>query len=220
MAPHGHQEIELKRLLVGEGAADKLAAALGPVAAHKAQINHLFDTADRRLRQHRYSMRLRFENGTPILTSKGPSRQVGADTRARTEAEATIDARLAQSILEGKTDPVAVLRELATDAAFAELYRGLDDARAGRPLQSLGHFENQRRTIPVVLPDGLALDVEVDRTRFPDGRIDEEVEIEVPSDDVVAAVEAWLSQRAAAAGVMTRPSTPKIARFFAALGEK
>ena len=213
-----HQEIELKRLLVGPGAADRLLAALGPVQGEeKHQINHVFDTNDRRLQQHRYAVRLRLENGTPFLTVKGPSRSVGADTGTRAEAEAKIDRQVAGEVLAGRTDPVTALRGLAPDPAYAELWRGVEQARAGQPLHEIGHFENLRRTVAVRLPSGLALEVEVDRTRFSDGRIDEEVEIEVVGEDVVPEVEAWLAQVAAAAGVTTAPSTPKVARFYASL---
>jgi len=217
MTPEGHQEIELKRLLIGEGAAEKLVAALGTDAAHKQQINHVFDTDDFRLKAARHSVRLRFENGTPILTAKGPSRAVGTVTRARTEAESTIDPEVAARILAGAIDPVAALGERVSLDAFAELFRGLEEACGGRPLRAIGHFENWRRAVPVVLPGGLALEVEIDRTRFPDGHIDEEVEIEVPSDDMVPAVEAWLNERVAAAGITAQTSTPKVARFFAAI---
>jgi hypothetical protein len=165
MAQHiGYDEIELKRLLIGAGAADKLVAVLGPVPALKRQVNHVFDTEDRRLNRQRYSVRLRLEDGTPIVTAKGPSRGGG-----------------------------------------------------GRPLCEVGHFENQRRTVPVVRASGLALTVEIDRTRFPDGRVDDEIEIEIPSDDVVSEVEAWLDERAAAAGIAIGPSRSKDGRFFATL---
>ena len=61
-----HEEIELKRLLSGDAAADKLIAFLGQIAAQKKQINHVFDTDDRRLNQQRYAVRLRFEDDIPL----------------------------------------------------------------------------------------------------------------------------------------------------------
>ena len=208
-------EIELKRLLLGPAAADALIAALGPVAEHKHQLNHVFDTEDYRLRQHRHSVRLRFENGAPILTAKGPGRSLGAHTSARTEAEATIDSTIAADILRGAEDPVAVLRARAVHSAFDELWLGLERARGDHALRHIGSFENLRRTVPVVIEPGLELVVEVDQTRLPD-RIDHEVEIELPDERRVAAVEAWLEQRAAAAGVVLAPASPKLARFYAA----
>ena len=73
--------------------------------------------------------------------------------------------RVADQILAGHRDPVTILSELKTDPVYSEFGKGLDKARDGRPLREIGRFENRRRTVPVVLPSGLALEVEVDRTR-------------------------------------------------------
>lgn len=213
------QEVELKRLLVGDSAAEKLIGLLGAVAADKRQLNHVFDTADGRLRRQRYSVRLRFEDGCPILTAKGPGRRVSGDTAVRDEAEATIDERLARDILAGARDPVQVLRQRVPAGAFEPLWRGLAEARGGLPLETMGAFENRRRVVPVRLPSGVALEVEIDRTRFPDGHEDDEVEIELPSHELAAEVEDWLAARASEAGVATAPATPKVARFYARRSE-
>jgi uncharacterized protein YjbK len=213
---HSTREVELKRMLVGPAAAEALIAALGPVTAHKHQVNHFFDTEDHRLHQHRHSVRLRLEDGTPILTAKGPSRSLGAHTSTRAEAEAVIDAKDASLILAGARDPVAVLREHAGDAAFDELWTGIERARGDQALRHIGSFENLRRTLPVVIEPGLELVVEIDRTQLPD-RVDHEVEIEIPDERRVALVEAWLEQRAAAAGVELAPASAKLARFYAAM---
>ncbi|HEY3495125.1 MAG TPA: CYTH domain-containing protein [Polyangiaceae bacterium] len=225
-APHfvkdenAKQEIELKRLLLGEGAAEALIAALGEVSAQRRQVNHVLDTEGYRLREERYSVRLRFEDGAPILTAKGPGKRIGGDTSTRDEAEARIDDALASAILSGHRDPVDVLRERAGDEAFGSLWQGLVQARRGLPLREVGSFENQRRIVPVRLPSGLDLHVEVDRTCFPDGHIDEEVEIELPSGEFVAEVETWLAQQALEAGVVMGPSSPKLARFYAHRGDR
>lgn len=217
MPSHPHQEIELKRLLVGEGAADRLVAALGPVAADVTQTNHFFDTPDGRLRQKRFSVRLRDEDGRFILTAKAPSRGVGGSVTARTEAEAEVETATAQQILAGTLDPATTLRQRATNPAFAELWDGLEAARTGQPLQRVGQFQNRRRVVAVVLPPALALRVEVDQTHFPNGRVDEEAEIEIPDAELAATVETWLEQRAMAAGIQTQPSSSKLGRFYAAL---
>jgi uncharacterized protein YjbK len=211
------KEIELKRMLVGERAADKLIAVLGEVSAEHQQINHVFDTDDRRLDQQKYAVRLRVEDGASILTAKGPGRIVGAHASSRTEAEARIEDDVAAEVLAGRLDPIEVLRSRVHGPAFEELWSGLGHARAGRALSEVGHFRNQRRVVRLTEPGGRALDVEIDRTSFPDGHVDDEVEIEVPDEADVPAVEAWLDDRLATAGVATAPSTPKIARFYAAL---
>ncbi|MEO8178600.1 MAG: CYTH domain-containing protein [Deltaproteobacteria bacterium] len=216
-SPKSSAELELKRLLLGEDAAARLLAVLGAPRAVKHQVNHIFDTPERHLSQGRHSLRLRFENGQAVLTAKGPSRRVGAAASLRTEAEANIEAQVAADILAGRRDPLAALKEHEQNPDYAELWRGIDLALAGRPLQQMGHFENQRRCVPVTLPSGLRLEVELDRTVLPGGRVEVEVEIELPEEGSVAEVESWFEELASAAGVKTTSSTPKIARFYAAL---
>jgi hypothetical protein len=215
----GQREVELKRLLVGESAGDRLVAALGGgVREQKAQRNLFFDTSDRRLGRARYSVRLRFEDQRAILTAKGPSRQVGASTASRDEAEAELDPADAEAVVRGALDPIEALRRRVSEPAFAGLWSGVEALREGRALRDWGGFENVRRVVPVVLPGGQPLLVEIDRTLFPGGRVDEEVEIELPREELAAEAEAWLEARAQAAGLQTRASTPKVARYFAALG--
>jgi hypothetical protein len=212
---NSHREVELKRLLVGEGAAERLIQSLGLVVADKRQVNHLFDTGDGRLRQRHYSVRLRIEDESAILTAKGPAERLSNDVSVRDEAEANIDSALGAEILAGRRDPVAALRERVKNPAFAALWQGLSEASAGQEVGLIGAFENRRRVVRACLPSGLELNVEVDRTRFPDGHADDEVEIELPDIGLVPEVEAWLAGQARAAAVVTAPATAKLARFYA-----
>lgn len=212
-------EIELKRLLVGDRAAERLLAALGAKEPHeKRQVNHVFDTDDGRLNATLHALRLRHENDSDwILTAKGTLTSVGASTSTKLEAETRIPPDLADSILTSDADALAELRSRVTDAAFDALWRDFEHVLAGRRLGVVGSFENIRKVVPVTLPSGLNLELEIDRTRFPHGRIDDEVEIELQSSEVAAEVEAWLEEVTRAAGVVTAPSSPKFARFFQAL---
>lgn len=216
MASASNQEIELKRLLVGPSAAERLLQALGPVASDVEQVNHVFDTPAHALSRARHSLRLREEGLCFLLTAKGPS-AAGGSVSTRAEAEAEIDRALAAQLLAGQGDALGELRQRAVDPAFEPLWAGIERARAGQPLALIGSFQNRRRRVPVELPSGLALCVEVDRTQLPNGRVDDEVEIELPRADLAAEVEAWLEARAASAGLALAPSTAKFARFYAAL---
>jgi uncharacterized protein YjbK len=214
--PVDHQEIELKRLLRGPNAIEVLLAALGgAVREEKRQTNHIFDTSGRQLFDAGYTVRLREETGPLFLvTVKGPSRALGSHTGSKPEAEAAVDARVARDILSGAADPVGALRSALGNTEHQKLFAGLDAVRSGKPLVLVGRFDNVRKVIPVTLPGGLGLDVEVDETQFPDGHTDHEVEIEIPSDEQVGEVEAWLSSTLQRAGVEHTTSSPKLVRFY------
>jgi len=217
MAPN--QEIELKRRLIGPDAAERLLRVLGPVASDVEQVNHVFDTPERHLHRARHSFRLREQGASFILTAKGPSQGVSASVSSRTEAEAEIGADVARRILAGQHDALGELRRHATDDAFEPLWMGLGRALSGQSLEEVGLFHNRRRTVQVVVSTELSLNVEVDATRFPNGRFEDEVEIELSRPELASDVETWLEERAAAAGVETQPSTSKLARFYASLDE-
>lgn len=225
MSAHSSNEIELKRRLAGPDAAERLLAVLGPVASDVEQVNHVFDTPERGLHRARHTLRLREEVRLReeavrfILTAKGPSRGVSVSVSVRSEAESEIEPDVARRLLAGEGDPLAELRQRATDAAFDGLWEGIEQARSGQPLRELGQFRNRRRTVRVVVSPALRFSVEVDRTHFPNGRIDDEVEIELGRPELAAEVEAWLAERASAAGIETQPSTSKFGRFYAALEE-
>jgi len=211
-----HREVELKRLLLGERADEKLIHALGAgVARETIQVNHVFDTADHALRRARYALRLRTEGPAAFITAKGPTRSVGRSTGSKIEAEAAIDPALADDVLAGRADPLAVLRSRLADPAYERLWRAFDRARDGQALRSTGHFENRRQVVPIRLPNGLAVELEIDQTRFPDGHVDHELEIELPNKTAVRQVERWLGPVLRQAGVRTRTSSPKVARFYA-----
>jgi uncharacterized protein YjbK len=213
-----HNEVELKRLLVGNGAGDKLIAALGgEVRADMRQVNHIFDTDARSLDRSRYALRLRLEGPAAWLTAKGPTSRVGASTGSKAEAEAAVEPAMVRDLLAGRLDPLTVLKARVTDPGYADLWKGLEAVRGSQSLRSWGHFENRRRTV-CTSAAGPQLDVEVDRTVFPNGRVDEEVEIELPREGLAPQVEKWLDATLRAAAIESEKSTPKIARFFASIG--
>jgi len=210
------REIELKRLLVGKDAGDKIVAALGGrVARDTIQLNYLFDTAGHALRRVRCSLRLRKAGGAAFLTAKGPPRGVARSTGSKVEAEVEIDPRLAGRILAGQVDPLVALRRRLPDPGYHPLWRAIDRARGTRALRESGHYENRRRTVRVRLPSGRRLAVEIDRTWFPGGRVDDEIEIELPSEDAAPEVERWLDDVVRKAAVRAKRSSPKVARFYA-----
>jgi uncharacterized protein YjbK len=213
----GHHEIEIKRLLADDDAGERLIDALGaPVRAEKRQVNHILDTEDGGLARARYMLRLRTEGATAVLTAKGPSRALSTTTISRMEAETEVEADRVDELLSGAVEPLSLLRACLRDEAYADLWRGLEEARAGRVLRAAGCFETLRRVVDVTLPSGLKLALELDRTSFPGGRKDIEIEIEVPGEAAVDEVEAWLEQLTREANLETAASSPKLTRFYEA----
>jgi uncharacterized protein YjbK len=211
-------EIEVKRLLVGDGASEKLLKALGNrVSRQSTQVNYIFDTEERSLDKAQYALRLRIEDSKGVLTAKGPSRKIGCSTASKLEAESSVPPSTVEEILSGRRDPLATLKSRVTSPAFRGLWYGIESTRAGHPLKICGHFENLRRTIPVVLSSGLRLQVQMDRTRFPDGSVETELEIELPGENRVQEAESWLENMVRRAGIETRTGPSKIVRFFDAL---
>ncbi len=200
--------------------------ALGDVlaVAPVEQVNHFFDTSDWVLRRHGCTLRLREEDGAHVITAKGPAEDVGDEALTRRpEEEVAVDAARARQILAGRLSPLDALlarhggRHTTLTAALA---RTLGD----RPLFHVGTFRNERRRVgPVQLPaeDGGPIEVvfELDRTEFPAGRVDHEIEVEVRDADATLCREA-LGALLRRAGIPWRTAPSKAARFFGTLARE
>lgn len=213
----GHVEREFKLGLPGEDELQALARALGggggvPVL----QRNHFFDTSARALRRGRIALRLREEADTFALALKGPRSDGGGALAARPEEELALDHPTARAILAGARSPLEVLGTSAL--ASAPLVARARELALGEPLVRLGGFENERLRIGPLRfpPDGAGppLVFELDRTRFPGGRVDREVELELPAGADAALVEEALRALLARLGIAPEPVDSKAARLF------
>ncbi len=230
-------ETELKLLLPDEAAWQRVRTALagGPVVL---QVNHFFDRPDRVLRQARIGVRLRDEDGRKTLTVKGERSAPSQGALAqRIELETGITLVDADTALTQGLDLSPWLgqwrAELADGSATAELVDFLDTletACLGRLLPCYAEFSNRRESLRLELRDTdgrFEVDLALDRTTLPGGRIDYEIEIEFVSDRaagdvgdgvapyalprrVEAAVRQWLS---ALGGIETSPAASKLARL-------
>lgn len=170
------RERELKLALTADEAA-RLAAALGPPERRIRQVNHYLDTGERSLGRLGFSLRLRAEDeARHTLALKGPAHRLAA-----------------------VVDRLEEERSVSPDEATLILERGVDRGSLGLPLPppvaaldprtlfvAWGRLENERR----VFARG-ALVLELDRSLFPDGTIDHEMEAEL-GDDPDPLVEAAL----------------------------
>jgi len=203
------QERELKLDLTA-AEAQRLVAQLPPPFARREQRNHYLDSPAGELRRRQCGARLRAEEcggaSRYTLTIKGPS-HVQDGVAERFEAQREIGADEARQIL-------------SRGASLGELQITLPPALTGlsgdTPLRLLGYSDNERCCYRLSL-DGPApheLQLELDRTRYPDGSGTFELEVEETGDArlPLALLRAWLQ----AHGIGWHPSqSSKFARFLA-----
>ena len=218
------REIELKFALTDAAELEKLSASLGGKAGPTVeQINHFFDTAELDLHRTKHVLRLREEDRSRyLLTAKGPGGSELGALSERTELETNIDPSTARAILEGSSSALSILEQAI--GAEAPLLRELRTLATRKPLKSVGKFRNTRtpQEVLVELDAGFTQRVvfELDRTAFPDGRVDFEVEVELQG----AGDEAERNRLAQAirslvekAGISVRTAPSKAKRLFDAL---
>jgi uncharacterized protein YjbK len=209
------QEREFKYRIPDERALERLAARLGgPRSVQSLQRNVFFDTPRQDLRARHLALRLRDEEGAFSLTLKGPAQGPQAPLASREEEERALGAREAQAILEGALDPLEALLRLGARGPLFECAREL----VGRePVQICGGFDNERTRLgPLVFPPGSTAGhvFELDRTRFPDGSLDFELELELAGTEdpgpIAQALEALLREL----GIAPETAPSKAARLF------
>jgi cellulose biosynthesis protein BcsQ/uncharacterized protein YjbK len=218
------QEIEFKVSVDGPeafSALEEVLAGDAPVTRRtKRQRNHFFDTADRAFEDTGAALRLREEEGRFLLVAKGAATSEGEVLTKRAEEEVELASPDAKAILSGAADPLEVLGE-QLGSPPPRLVASMREAAGGSPIVRLGAFENERTVLgPVeVSLEGRerSLEFELDRTEFPGGRVDFEVEVEVQ--DVGAAGADELRALFARAGIEWRSAPSKAARFFALIAE-
>lgn len=222
----GWLEREIKLLLPDAAAYERVAGALGPVS-ERLQINHFFDVPGDALRRERIGVRLRSEAGERWLTLKGASSPGAASALVeRVELEVPIEAGAFEAALasgldlsgwRARLERAAGSEATPTPPAVAALLERVSALCAGRRLARQAGFENRRKQASIALRDEagpLPLLLQLDETRFPDGRTDHEIEVELDEHGpeparVQRALTLWL----ASLGVTgTRTASSKFAR--------
>lgn len=227
-------ETELKLLLRDEAAFRRVVRALGTPAA-VLQRNCFFEDDAGRLRAARIGVRLRAEGDTRRLTLKGdaPDGTDDASLVRRIELEAAMPRAEFESALRDGLDLAPWLDRFEAEAGPAPLppalHRFLETVRSasgGRPLACRGRFDNGRAIGRLELSDAegpLAIELALDRTEFPGGRVDHEIEVELDPETaadpaqtarIERALRRWLDSLGA--GDVT-PAPSKLARLHRAL---
>jgi len=212
------REIEFKLSVRGEDDFDRLASVLGAETntdAISLQENHFFDTEDRSLRASGLALRLRFEESRRILTVKGPVERSLDGLIERAEEEVEVDPVTAERILAGVESPLGALLDRVEDKSIP-IVETARTAVVGHALECVGSFRNLRRYYGPVELDGLEITFEMDRTEFPGGQIDHEVEIEVEADQEEECRET-LRRLFVRADIPWQKAQNKAQRFFEAL---
>jgi len=199
---HGREK-ELKFLIASREDFRRLRddPAWGTRSEPERQVNHYFDSSDRRLVRARVLLRLREEGIRVVLTLK-----CGTEVRPGFFDSLEIEEEVDPGVLARALEEPESLVDLPL-AAIAELQR-----RFGRPpLVVAGTLVNERvRRETGVGPSNLVL--EVDRLLFPDGS--EAYELEIETSDPPRA-EAWVHDTIIAAGVRLEPQRmTKMERFL------
>ena len=219
MGAHG-EEIEIKLLLDDPDGLERVAQAAeargARIAPTREQVNHYFDTPEGLLRRSDRTLRLREEPRGFTVTYKGPRRgEAGEAVHRRLELEAAVEASVAQAVLAGTASPLGALAQAAgglegeLEALQAEL---------GSGVVHVGTMVNLRTPVGPLDLEGLAVTLELDRTRFPGDRIECELELELPASHLAAGRE-LVNELLKSAGVEGVPAEGKPKRFFRALAE-
>jgi uncharacterized protein YjbK len=163
---HLPSEHELKISLPGAADFDLLLAGLGEPEKQSRQVNHYYDTSDRALLGARMSLRFREEEGKSWFSLK----RMGG---------------WSEGYLRGE-ELEAEVREKISDPAQLDPYhwdlppiRFLRRQFGALRLVWQGSIRNTRRVYSL----GEGIRMEVDRTEFPGGRVEYEIEVECQDEE-------------------------------------
>jgi len=225
----GRIEREFKLCIPGEPAFAALLARLGGSHVLSVlQVNHFFDTTAFDLRRGLVALRLREEGEEFTLALKGPALAgpelaepglADPGLTERPEEELALEEPLAAAILAGRHSPLEPFR--TRDLERNTLVRRAIELVAGAPLRRIGAFENERTRVgPLTFPPGSRgpkLVFELDRTTFPGGRVERELELEVPEGVSPPDVQRGLEELFGSLDLPVESAASKAERFFAAL---
>jgi len=202
------QEIEIKLDLGSFTNYLKLIGFLGQIDREDCQVNSFFDSEDRRLAADGWALRIRTDEHTGLVTLKSRESE-NAEASVRNELEAEVERRVALAVQDLRHDilslnvpPINFVREKWSDLQLSKLV----------------HFENTRQTKVFKLGDYM-YNLEVDTTRFSDGTVDYELEVELPDEAQVVIVADKLQRLFASLDIVfIRQDQSKFARALSRAG--
>lgn len=164
-----HLEIEVKLKISSFPDYLKMVGFLGNPDAEEHQVNAFFDSEDHQLLKAGWGLRVRTENGRGLVTLKRTTGDDQTMALVREEIEGEIDRGVALAVINLQTDilsldspPIAFVKQ-----EFGDL-----------PVARIARFENKRLKKQHRIGD-YQYTLELDRTEFPDGSCDYELEMEL-----------------------------------------
>lgn len=168
-ASDAHLEIEIKLQLASFPDYLKLLGFVGAIEREAEQLNAFFDTPDRQLARLGWAFRVRATDHHGLMTLKGLPTAQGA-AAIRPEIEEAIELQTALDIIH--------LRREALDFASAPV-AWIKGNNVHGELVRLVMFKNTRLYKQVTLDDR-PYQFEIDKTDYPDGSVEYELEVELP----------------------------------------
>jgi len=171
------QESEIKVTLTAQEA-ERLRARLGKPVRILFQVSHFFETPQDHLARKEIALRLREESQPDesktqhLLTVKEAGVRAGA-LMVRPEYESHLDRTLWSELISGQRKfgdvdlpPIQRLREVLGELDILDI-------------EDLGQISNTREVFDFA-DDGMTMELLLDRTEYPNGTIDIELESEMP----------------------------------------
>ncbi len=190
--PDVPSESEIK-IILGKEETERLRARLGEPVQRLRQVNHYYETPENHLARARVSLRLREETevGTPGRAGDGAAPAAEAPRFLLTVKEAGLraGALMVRPELESELDGDAWAALRGGSTHFAELdlppihrLREAVDGFPGLALAELGTVKNLRDVFGLE-DESIAMEILLDRTAYPDGSQEFELECELPQAD-------------------------------------
>lgn len=163
------EEIEIKLDLQSFSNYLKLIGFLGRIDRETHQVNTFFDTEEGVLAENGWALRVRVENERGLVTLKGMAAIKGA---------ASLRRELESEITRGEANEIIHLRSdlMKLDCPAIAYVR---DRFGEFALMRVIQFDNDRQCKEFKIGDGNYL-LEIDKTKFSDGSVDYELEVELP----------------------------------------
>ncbi len=171
-------EIEIKVKLASFMDYLKLVGYLGQIESEDHHINGFFDTEDRQLAKGGWALRVRADDHRGIVTAKSIDQNSGM-AAIRQEIEAEIPRSTSLEILALRYD-VLKLEVMPIEFVRSKF--------PGAQLAKLIQFENTRQKKLFRICDHNYL-LEVDTTKYNDGSVEYELEVELSNPELISTVE-------------------------------